>query len=155
MINQSALYKLCISFINSVPNLSPEVPMHLALQSANILDINLPRGCGKSRVATKIVMEYEGTAIIIPPNRNRLRQGYPDLKRRSSLVSHTDIIGTNVLGSKVSPLEGKIIIIDDCTSISPEEILHEYLAYPHQNRDWMNLRWQAPKIISLGTRYKL
>ena len=153
MISQKALYDLCESFIDNRPKLNPSLSLAQMLQGSNILDINVPRACGKTNVVIELSLAYPNT-IIIPANRNMLRGGYNPIPK-DRLINHTEILESYIIGTRMCPLECKIIIIDDCPKITPENILLEYLRYPHQNRSLEDLVWQAPKVIALGTRYKL
>lgn len=153
MINQKILYDLCESFIKSSPKPNLGLSLELALQDSNILDINLPRACGKTNVATEIALAYP-SAIIVPANRCMLRGGYYPLSK-DRLVSHTQILESYIRGITPCPFENRIIILDDCTKVTPEDIIREYIIYPHHNRTPKDLIWRAPKVIALGTRYKL
>lgn len=153
MINAKILHELCEAFILGAPNYRPELPIEVQLQN-NILDINLPRQCGKTRVAARLALEY-ADVIIVPANRHMARHGYSGISKEQ-LYSHIKLKEREV-GTKYCSLENKIIILDESLPlISPEEILRNYLRYPHgSNRTVGDLVWQAPKIIALGTRYRL
>lgn len=153
MINENIiLYALCKQFIVELPKINPQTSLRLQLNN-NILDINLPRQCGKTGVARRLALEYSNV-IIVSPNRHMARVGYPSVPS-NQIVNHTKM-KEEEMGTRFCSLENKVFILDESLPfITPEDILENYLRYPHQNRSWEDLVWQAPKIIALGTRYNL